>query len=292
VPALSSNDAKVRTAVVIPVGPGEQADDTVRSVLHHIQEPRAIVLVDDTKGDPDLRATARLSSDIEVVASPPGAIGVRGGLWVRLARAFAHVAETYDFDLLLRMDADALVIGDGLEDQALARFAADSRVGMLGTYRLGPDGGERSFDVVAKLLRREIGVLGLRHRRERAALRRVLYDARANGYTDGEHPLGGAFLLAPLVVRAMHRNGWLNLPLERTRLSEDHLFALLTVAAGYRIADWGGPDHPLALRWRGLPAHPQELLDRGKLVTHSVKFWEDLDEAAIRAEFAAAREAG
>jgi hypothetical protein len=64
---------------------------------------------------------------------------------------------------------------------------------------------------------------------------------------------------------------------------------MLTVAAGYRIGDFSGPDDPMALKWIGLPAHPDELLARGKLVTHSVRSWQDLDQAQIRAIFAAAR---
>ena len=114
--------------------------------------------------------------------------------------------------------------------------------------------------------------------------------ADANGYEPGEHPLGGAYIHSGAAVRAMHRNGWLDLPLlAHSGMGEDHLFSLLTVAAGFRIADFGGPDDPLAVRWRGLPAHPSQLLADGKLVTHSVRSWEDLDEAAIRRLFAAAR---
>jgi hypothetical protein len=71
----------------------------------------------------------------------------------------------------------------------------------------------------------------------------------------------------------MNRRGWLDLPeLGDSYAGEDHLFGLLTVAAGYRTADFGGPGDPLATRWRGLPAAPADLLAAGKLVTHSVRF--------------------
>jgi hypothetical protein len=72
-------------------------------------------------------------------------------------------------------------------------------------------------------------------------------------------------------------------------LADDHLMSLLTVAAGFRIADFGGPEDPLALKWRGLPAHPAELLADGKLITHSVRSWDDLSERQIRSIFAEAR---
>jgi hypothetical protein len=45
----------------------------------------------------------------------------------------------------------------------------------------------------------------------------------------------------------------------------------------------------MAMRWRGLPAHPDELLAKGKLLTHSVRFWGDLREPEIRGIFRAAR---
>jgi hypothetical protein len=65
--------------------------------------------------------------------------------------------------------------------------------------------------------------------------------------------------------------------------------ALLTRAAGYRIGDFGGPIDPLALKWQGLPAHPADLLNAGKLVTHSVRSWQDLTERQIRDIFAKER---
>jgi hypothetical protein len=65
--------------------------------------------------------------------------------------------------------------------------------------------------------------------------------------------------------------------------------ALLTAAAGFRIGDFGGPADPLALKWQGLPAHPADLLTAGKLVTHSVRSWQNLSERQIRNIFAQAR---
>jgi hypothetical protein len=65
--------------------------------------------------------------------------------------------------------------------------------------------------------------------------------------------------------------------------------SMLTIAAGFKIGDFGGPSDPMALRWQGLPAHPTALLAAKKLVTHSVRSWGDLGEAEIRGIFAQAR---
>ncbi|HYY18247.1 MAG TPA: hypothetical protein VE864_05345, partial [Streptosporangiaceae bacterium] len=114
--------------------------------------------------------------------------------------------------------------------------------------------------------------------------------ARRNGYTDGESALGGAYIHRYEAARDMDELGWFRQPwLASSKLGEDHIMALLTMAAGYRIGDFGGPADPLALTWRGLPAHPADLLRAGKLVTHSVRSWAGLTERQIRDLFAQAR---
>jgi hypothetical protein len=198
--------------------------------------------------------------------------------------------ERFAFDVLLRMDVDALLLRPGIEDAALARFAARPGVGMLGSYRVGPDGEARDFGPAAALLDAECGLRGLRRPRLRRELRRARRMAERRGYTAGEHPLGGAYLHSADAVRALAQAGSLDLPaLARSRLGEDHLFALLTVAAGFGIDDFGGPGDPLALRWIGLPDHPEALLRGDAMVTHSVRAFGDLDEARIRGMFRAAR---
>jgi hypothetical protein len=68
------------------------------------------------------------------------------------------------------------------------------------------------------------------------------------------------------------------------------IMGLVTVAAGCHLSDFGGPDDTVAARWRSLPAHPDELLAKEKLLTHSVRFLEDLHEPEIRQIFRQARE--
>ena len=134
------------------------------------------------------------------------------------------------------------------------------------------------------------GLPGYLHPRRRSSLRSYLALARKAGYTDGEHALGGAYIHSFEAANSLYRRGWLNQPwLATSRVGEDNIMALLTRAAGYRIADFGGPADPLALQWRGLPAHPADLLAQRKLVTHSVRSWNGLTEREIRAIFAEAR---
>src|SRR6476620_10124650 len=124
---------QVRIVVVMPVGPGEDASDTLESVVAYTDPSRAVVVVDDS-GIPDLASRLPREADALVVPAPPGAEGSRGGLWVKLAAGYRAAAERFAFQVLLRMDADALLLRPGIEEAALARFAERPGVGMLGSY--------------------------------------------------------------------------------------------------------------------------------------------------------------
>ena len=281
----------VRIAVIIPAGPGDDLLDTVASVVRYTGPSRVILVVDDTSGRTNTGCRVRsISPDIAVIPAPSGAQGGYGGLWVKLAAGYRWVLDTFAPQMILRLDADALVLGAGLEAAVEQAFSRDPGVGLLGSYLLGPDGGTRDFTPAARALRGEAGLPGYLHLRRRSSFRSYLALARKAGYTDGEHALGGAYIHSFAAANSLYRRGWLNQPwLATSKVGEDNIMALLTRAAGYRIADFGGPADPLALQWRGLPAHPADLLAQGKLVTHSVRSWNGLTEREIRAIFAAAR---
>ncbi len=277
----------VRLAVIVPAGPRDDVADTMASVIHYTGPSRVVVVVDDTS------AAGRIGGpwpDTVTLTAPSGAPGAQGGLWVKLAAGYRWVLNRYEPHLILRLDADALVIGSGLESAAERAFAQNPAVGMLGSYRIGPDGGQREFSWASRRLRIETGPLGLLHPRRFSTLRHCRQAARRHGYIDGESALGGAYIHRYAAVESINERGWFSQPwLASSKLGEDHIMALLTIAAGYRIGDFGGPADPLALTWRGLPAHPAELLEAGKLVTHSVRSWPGLTEQQIRTMFAQAR---
>jgi hypothetical protein len=277
----------------MPVGPGERVGDTLESVRAYLDPSHAVVLVDDTGGAGLSRELgAGPDPRVRVVPAPAGARGNRGGLWVKIAAGYRHVLRTLEPELILRMDADALLIGPGIEDAAQARFAERAGLGLLGSYRTGPDGGLRDFSSAVGILRAECGVRGLRRPRLRSRLRRLVATASDAGYELGEHALGGAFVHSAAAARGLEAAGYLDMPeIGASGLGEDHVFGLITRAAGWSIGDFGGPGDAMALRWIGLPAHPDELLARGALITHSVRSYGDLDEDGIRAAFARARRA-
>jgi hypothetical protein len=296
VASVASPARRVRIAVIVPAGPRDDVLDTVSSVVQYTGPSRVILVVDDAGQAADgSRAAAlrSLSPDVTVMPAPSVRQALFGGLWAKLGAGYRWILERYEPGLVLRLDADALMIGAGIEQAAEDAFGADPRVGLLGAYRVGPDDGLRDFSWAARQIRAAAGLPGFLHPRRRLAVRRYLRLARGHGYTDGEHALGGAYLHSYAALSRIRAHGWLaEAPMfTGAMIGDDHLISLMTVAAGYRIADFSGSADPMALTWRGLPAHPADLLARGKLVTHSVRSWGDLTEAEIRGIFAAARAA-
>ena len=282
-----------RIGVVLPVGPkdAEAALDTLASALYYLDESRVVVVVDDTGRHAEFTARVRkLSAEIVVSPAPPKAPGGFGGLWVKIASGYQRLLEGYHPDIVLRLDTDALIIGRGLEACAIREFAENPGTGLLGAYRIDPNGQPRDWSWAARRLSIETGVRGLSHPLRWRRLRLFTGRAGQHGYVNGEHALGGGYIHSFEAADDMYRKGWFGQPcFASSRLGEDHLMGLLTVAAGYRIADFARPDDPMAVKWRGLPSHPDELLANKKLVTHSVRSWGTLGEAEIRSIFRAAR---
>ncbi len=282
----------MRLAIVIPVGPEpslENVIDTLESVCYYTTPKRNIVLVDDSGSGAGLELH-RMFPDVDVIDTG-GPSGARGGLYCGLAAGFSHALRNYPFDLLLRMDTDALIIGPEPEAEAAALFRAHPELGMLGSYRVDCNGGVRDFTPARELLSRELSWKAARHFQRWRTLRRALRQAQAHGYEMGEHCLGGAFFLSHECVVRMSRAGLLaRRELRPSLVSDDHLFGLFTRAVGLEIGDLASGDLPLAVSYRGLPCPPMEMLRRGKKITHSTRFWEQMREAEIREIFRAARQ--
>jgi hypothetical protein len=283
----------VRVAVIVPAGPRDDIFDTIESVVQYCDPSRVVVVIDDRgllSGDGARRLTS-LSADVQVIPAPPAPGGLLGGLWVKTCAGYCWLLDHYEPGLVLRMDADALMIGPGIEQMAEEEFAKDSGVGLLGAYRLGPDDGPRDFSWPAAQIRRSVGLQGLLRPRQRSFIRGCYRLAQANGYVAGEHVLASASIHRYEAIKAVDERGWLRdaYRLRNIPLGDDHVMSMLTMAAGFKIGDFSASTQPMALTWRGLPAHPVDLLSRGKLVTHSVRSWADLSEAEIRSIFAAAR---
>jgi hypothetical protein len=276
--------------VVLPAGPADDVFDTLDSVLAYVAPPRAVLVVDDTGSTEANQRLCAVGPDVYVVKPPMWATGGWGGLFVKISTGYRYARHHFDFDLLVRLDADALVLAGGLEERAMRRFAEQPDLGLLGSYRSLYDGTPRDFSPAKRALAHELRLAWLRHPRLWLTLVQYLRAARARGYEFGEHCLGAAYIHSAAAVASLVDGGHLaRREFAVSRLGEDHIMGLLTIANGFRLGDFATGDQPLAVRWRGLPDSPERLIESGKAVVHSVRHWRDRDERQVRAVFAEAR---
>jgi hypothetical protein len=279
----------VRVAIVMPLGPNDDVTDTLASIQTYTTKSRMIIVVDDT-GKPETAKTLQAcGKDVHVVKAGdyPGGWG---GLWVKLSQGFKYALKHATFGTLLRIDADALVIGPSAEEQACQYFTEHPDTGLIGSYKVNCNGDVRDFSPPARGLKSALGVKGLRRPAVRRTLREAVAAAQKHGYEFGEHCLGGAYFLSHACVQALQKNGWLDRPeLAASNMGEDQLCALFTKACGYNLGDFATGSYPLGVQWKGLPQSPQSLLDNSKTIIHSVRFWKDMDEQTIRTFYAGLR---
>jgi hypothetical protein len=279
-----------RVAVVVPIGPGRPEEfvvDTVESLTRYLPDARYIVL-DDT----GIGMGRRLELPDPTVLANPGPPGRNGLLYRRLSIGFEEALKE-PFDLLLRLDDDAVVLGNTFVEQALSFFSSRPDVGLLGLHREQYLQDERSFGWPAARLRELlVGRPALSDPERTLRLWKLITKARRDGYRLGEHVLSAVSLWRPEALAAVKRIGILGDDrLVRTGLTEDHIFGLGIRAAGFAMHQFGtaNDDQPLAVAWKGLPAAPEEIVAAGKDLAHSTKSFARRDEAEVRATFRRAR---
>ncbi|MGF9567104.1 hypothetical protein [Neorhizobium sp. JUb45] len=283
------------SVILMPIGPNSSINnikDTINSIAAFSTQGSVLVLVDETRSG--LKKT-QLSDSMAISicrAEPATGYSVRGRLYTNLSKAITTIIENYDFDVLLRMDDDALMIGEGAQSDAARAFSLDPSIGALGSFRHTCLGHRRDFRPAARRLAFESSWLGMmKSPRLARRLRQIRKIAQANGYEPGEHSLGAACFYSHAALVAMLEGGLLGCKdLSTTSLCDDQLFGLLVVAAGFRSSDFAGDGYPLGLTWQGLPASPSRLVQMNKKIVHSVKSHNGRDEANLRADFARMRQ--
>ena len=280
--------------VVMPVGPRcrmQYVSDTIRSLNVHAPERYPVILIDDSQMGTG-KALQDIFPDQVVVLPVQKNRGKAGGLYSSLCEAFCYALDHYHFRLVLRMDTDALVIGQDPAAEALAYFDLHPETGMAGSYisrRFAPDGFGNMQDNAYPRNTLLVGTCTwkfIRRPRVNWTLRKLMFRAFLNGYELGENIQGGAYFISCNCLMLLRQEGLLPLRiLSRSILMEDHLFSLLTRAAGMQLGDLGGSDGPFGCVWKGLPAAPESLLQSGKKIIHSVRSWKNLDEQEIRLYF-------
>lgn len=274
--------------IVIPIGPNSSAsfiNDTVESYVYYTKSSFAIILADDSHQGVGNEVKKKYPDAVVLLSDKP--MGGWAGLYINLAHSFAYALQHYDFKALLKLDTDALIIGPEPEKEPIAMFSKNEKAGIAGQYPNDYHG--NPWDIgwprrrilngtsTWKFIRRPTSNLAL------IPLHRL---AKANGYRTGESVFGGAYFMSEKYLKAMLKLGHLpNYKLRNLNLGEDHLFSMLTKAIGFSLVSLSGDGQPFGLAWKGLPVSPEQLIKDGKKITHSVRYWQDMDESSIREWF-------
>ena len=286
--SLRIEKERVAVVAVIPVGPianYEFLRDTVESIETYCVQSRKIILVDNSDADTAKRLAAEKQNLVIVERST--ASGKAGKLYFNLAKAFAFALDRYDFDALLRIDDDGLVIGSGGDEQAIQFFRSNQNIAIIGSYRQTCSGQPRDLSPGADRIRHLLRARRfLKAPRLTLSLRQLLRRATKYHFELGESCMGGVYFINPVALRRMRDRGNLVRPeFIESGLEEDQIFALLAKASGFDLADFATDKLPVGAAWKGLPCSPEELELSNKKVIHSVRFYRDMNEAQIRAYF-------
>jgi glycosyltransferase involved in cell wall biosynthesis len=283
---------QITLVVVIPVGPACEFDhisDTIESVRHYVTPSHVVIVLDDSGKGTGAAVKERFSET--VVLTTPRNYGKEAGLYLNLSKGFAFAYENYFFDILLRLDTDALIIGPNPEQDAMDYFQQNPDVGIIGSYRTDCNGDPRDFSWPRNQLIRELGFRSLskdplKRLKGWLFLRTVFNKSKHNGYEAGEHCMGGAYFVSRECIGRLYKNHLLSRQeISWSKLQEDQIFGLFIYSVGMRHGDFATGSLPMGLRWRGLPCPPEILLARNKKITHSTRFFENLSEKAIRVYF-------
>lgn len=278
---------KYTSVILIPVGPGTNTlflVDTIESIKKYCSHYKIILINDSQKKiDPIF---SRFNCD-EIITPRP--MGKQSGLFFSLCMGIAYALKTYDFQVILRMDDDALICGNSPEKDAIKYFNLHQDIGILGSYKTTWNGEKRSFHPPKKEILIETSpvwkALNFFHHKKSGDILPIIKKAQRNGYQLGEHVLGGVYFMSRLLIEKLNEKQLLACKnFSGSRLEEDHIFGILTYVVGMKLGDFVTGEYPMCLKWRGMPTSPQQIYSMKKKVIHSTRFFENLDEQAVRAE--------
>jgi hypothetical protein len=323
----------VRFAIILPVESTPhgiwRGVELVRSVLAWEPALACCVVLDDAPAARGLTDMALFSRGcVAITITNP--VRSRGGSWLGtlsagILTALDWIHTHVEVDFVLRIDADALVIGpfaravrdfgDACQDAGVigsigmscnpetrARQDMRSEPRLLRARRLwpsapahahdgGPDSGVDSGVDSVEDERIEVPSLGrvsVRQRRQFDRLRPDIDVAIANGYATYEYCQGGACVVTRRMIDRLASGGFFARAREWEGLPfpDDYVLAMYARAVDLRLYDLSAPGEPFGVQARGLAYPPAELAARGHAIIHSVKNDSRWSEVDIRDYYA------
>lgn len=265
-PTPPARRGKCRAIVCIPAGPGSRAAlfDTIDSVLASDQGASQIVVIDDCSVDCREAVVRERYPEVDVVRTRAPS-GGPPNLWPPLLTAFEHVLRHYDFDILAKLDTDALVTGPGFSERAIERLDAVPETGIAGSFLTRADGRPEGHEYEVEVLERELP--------RDPVLSSAVERAEAAGWRRGDAVQGGAMFMTREACERLKREGWLEWRRPWHSIApEDLTLTIFVRACGLEALSLGAPaDAFVAVANKGLPLSKEELADGPWVAAHSVR---------------------
>jgi len=273
---------RVKAIFVIPFYDKDlsQLIDTIDSIKYYVKEGFLIVCINDCINVLNIDYFAKnVASENVINFVPDYRIGwprnAYGPLFCKIYQGMEYAVKNYNFDFLIKMDTDALVVGSDLHEHVDNFFAChDQEIGLIGSYKIRVDGKKRTrWEWALYLLyfvyfRKELSKQSL-------IWKVCLPRARKNGYKLGESVLGGAYIFSYKCINNIIKlYPWkiiLKDKIYLTKIGEDILFSLLAISSDYKIGDFGRPCDPLVIAHQYLPISKDEIIETEKQIIHSIK---------------------
>lgn len=289
-------------AVFVPVGPNVNRDfvaDTIESALHFMGRDTLVVVGNDS-GSNEMNSLSECGErvvvkQVEKIKEIGAGPSVLGSLFVKKMVLFGKILEEFQFDRLLSLDDDALVLNDRFLEVAERLFAVRKNAGILGRYTLNHEYQPLAFESQLEQMRTQISrnpfrspsIVGpLLQPKLRKVVRPLMLEAIDNGYVMGTAFIGGSCVFTRHCLEDI-----LNHPASNARelihspSCDDDLLTVFCYAAGHRVYDFFHEPTIFHIGWRKLTMSPEQLHAIGASVIHSVRDPEFGGEAKIRAYF-------
>lgn len=296
----------VKFAVILPVGPGPHELDRTADLLDsfRVHEPNVswFVFIDDTEQDRQLAQIFQFPPTCQAVSlmnpRQGRGVGYRGGLCAAVLTALRWIHQQTDASFALKVDTDTLVIAP-FADKIQGAIESLPEVGMLGAYDKTPNGAPRESPTWQRIFKKLSSPIARWSKPGRmmtnkpyhlalwgksAKIRQHIQAALAQGYRFGEHCQGGAYAISAEMIKRMAAGGYLDDPLLwlHAPSGDDPMLGMYTRAVGLKMYNLVDRDQPFGIKFIGLAGTPEELLNRGYSLIHSVKDDPDFSEEAIR----------
>lgn len=281
----------IEAVFFIPLAKGDisRVGNTLASIRMFCGNSRIYLLLDGAT--PAMLDPAFLGPDVLVLENPVPTQRHWGKIWAMQCRAMVEALAAPDVSkqaIFVKIDADAIVVREGLVERAQSIFATRPAAGQLGQGFSNILGGRLSNAGWANFYRKMLGWRGLLRfvrqglaRREVSGalgtyqrFRQLMALATSHGYTAGEFAIGGSYILRRAVVEYLARPGvlaespFLWLP----DTGEDGVMTPYVYAAGYSLMDDGSDGGIFAVEGKAIRIDPGLLKARGHYIVHPTKY--------------------